>query len=185
VKDLIALAKARPGEIRYNSSGIGSAAHLAGELFRATAGVELVHVPYKGGASIVTALLGGEVHMLIAGAVSLLPHVRAGRLRGLATTGLTRAKDAPDMPTIAEAGLPGAEFDIWYGLFLPSATPRPIVNALNGSYNRIIALPDVQSRLAAAGFEPLGGTSEKFAAYLKSELRKWSGVVRSAGIQPE
>jgi tripartite-type tricarboxylate transporter receptor subunit TctC len=185
VRELIALARARPGEIRYNSSGIGSAAHLAGELFRATANVELVHVPYKGGASIVTALLGGEVHMLIAGAVSLLPHVRAGKLRGLASTGLTRARDAPEMPTIAEAGLPGAEFDIWYGLFLPAATPRATAQTLNASFNRIVAAPDVQARLAAAGFETLGGTPEKFAGYLKSELRKWSGVVRSAGIPPE
>lgn len=183
VKEFVALAKSKPGEFLYSSSGSGSAAHLAAELFRATANINIGHVPYKGGPQIITSLLAGEVHMVIAGMATVQPHVRAGKLRGLATTGITRAKAAPELPTIAEAGLPGAEFDIWYGMLVPAATPAPIVKTINQSFNRVLAAPDVQERIAGAGFEPLGGTQEKFATYLKAELKKWSAVVRIAGIR--
>ena len=140
VAELIALAKARPAEIRYSSGGAGSAPHLAAEIFRSTAGIQLTHVPYKGGGAIVTAVLAGEVQMLFAGVASLMPHVKAGRLRALAVTGTARSKAAPDLPSIAEAGLPGAEFDGWYGLLLPAATPREIVARINADFNRVLEI---------------------------------------------
>jgi tripartite-type tricarboxylate transporter receptor subunit TctC len=185
VGELIALAKAKPGEIRYSSGGGGSAPHLAAEIFRSTAGIQLTHVPYKGGGAIVTAVLSGEVQMLFAGVASLMPHMKAGRLRALAVTGTTRSKAAPDLPSIAEAGLPGAEFDGWYGLLLPAATPRDIVARINADYNTVLAAADVQERLLASGFEPLGGTPQKFTDYLRSETRKWTKVVREANIRIE
>jgi tripartite-type tricarboxylate transporter receptor subunit TctC len=183
VAEFVALAKLKPNEIRYSSGGSGSAPHLATELLRATAGISLVHVPYKGGGAVVTALMAGEVQMLIAGMASLLPHVRSGRLRALAVTGIARAKAAPELPTIAEAGLPGAEFDGWYGLLVPAGTPRAVVGKLNADFNRALAAANLQERLASAGFEPLGGTQQKFAAYLRAETRKWTAVVRDAKIQ--
>ena len=185
VAELIALAKARPAEIRYSSGGAGSAPHLAAEIFRSTAGIQLTHVPYKGGGAIVTAVLAGEVQMLFAGVASLMPHVKAGRLRALAVTGTARSKAAPDLPSIAEAGLPGAEFDGWYGLLLPAATPREIVARINADFNRVLAAADVQERLLASGFEPLGGPPQKFADYLRAETRKWTKVVRDANIRIE
>ncbi len=185
VAELIALAKAKPSEIRYSSGGGGSAPHLAAEIFRSTAGIQLTHVPYKGGGAIVTAVLSGEVQMLFAGVASLMPHIKAGRLRALAVTGTTRSKAAPDLPSIVEAGLPGAEFDGWYGLLLPAATPRDIVARINADYNKVLAAADVQERLLASGFEPLGGTPQKFADYLRSETRKWTKVVRDANIRIE
>ena len=121
--------------------------------------------------------------MLFAGVASLMPHIKAGRLRALAVTGTTRSKAAPDLPSIAEAGLPGAEFDGWYGLLLPAATPRDIVARINADYNKVLAAADVQERLLASGFEPLGGTPQKFADYLRSETRKWTKVVRDANIR--
>ena len=183
VAELIALAKTKPGEIRYSSGGGGSAPHLAAEIFRSTAGIQLTHVPYKGGGAIVTAVLSGEVQMLFAGVASLMPHIKVGRLRALAVTGTTRSKAAPDLPSIAEAGLPGAEFDGWYGLLLPAATPRDIVARINADYNKVLAAADVQERLLVSGFEPLGGTPQKFADYLRSETRKWTKVVREANIR--
>ena len=185
VAELIALAKTKPGEIRYSSGGGGSAPHLAAEIFRSTAGIQLTHVPYKGGGAIVTAVLSGEVQMLFAGVASLMPHIKVGRLRALAVTSTTRSKAAPDLPSIAEAGLPGAEFDGWYGLLLPAATPRDIVARINADYNKVLAAADVQERLLVSGFEPLGGTPQKFADYLRSETRKWTKVVREANIRIE
>ena len=185
VADLVALAKAKPGELRYSSGGAGSAPHLAAELFRATAGIPLTHIPYKGGGAIVTAVLAGEVQMLFAGVASLMPHVKAGRLHALALTGMRRSKAAPDLPTIAEAGLPGAEFDGWYGLLVPAATPRDVVSRVNADFNRVLVAPDVQERLLASGFEPLGGTPQQFADYLRAETRKWTKVVRDAKIRIE
>ena len=123
--------------------------------------------------------------MLFAGVASLMPHIKAGRLRALAVTGTTRSKATPDLPSIAEAGVPGAEFDGWYGLLLPAATPRDIVARINADYNKVLAAADVQERLLASGFEPLGGTPQKFADYLRSETRKWTKVVRDANIRIE
>ncbi|MBI4190973.1 MAG: tripartite tricarboxylate transporter substrate binding protein [Betaproteobacteria bacterium] len=183
VAELIVLANSRPGEILYGSGGSGTAPHLATELLRTIARINLVHVPYKGGGPAVTALMAGEVHMLIAGMATLLPHVGSGRMRALAVTGTTRAKAVPELPTIAEAGLPGAEFDTWYGLMVPARTPNGVIRKINETFNRVLTAQDVQERLAGAGMEPLGGTQEKFAAYLKAEIKKWAVVVREAKIQ--
>ena len=183
VAELIALAKSRPGEIRYGSAGSGSSGHLAAELFRTTAGIDMVHVPYKGGGPAVPALIAGEVHVVILGMATLLPHVRSGRVRALAVTGATRAKGVPELATIAEAGLPGAEYETWYGLLAPAGTPSAIISKLNETFNRALAAQDVQERLAGIGVEPLGGTQQKFAAYLKSEIKKWTTVVRGANIR--
>ena len=142
-------------------------------------------MPYKGGGAIVTAVLAGEVQMLFAGVASLMPHVKAGRLRALAVTGMARSKATPDLPTIAEAGLPGAEFDGWYGLLVPAGTPREAVARINADFNRVLAASEVQERLLASGFEPLGGTPQKFADYLRAETRKWTKVVRDANIRIE
>ena len=183
VPELIALAKSKPGEIRYSSGGTGSASHLATELFRATANISLVHVPYKGGGPAITALLTGETHMMVPNIVTSLPHIKAGRMRALAVTGMTRAKAAPELPTVAEAGLPGSEFDGWYGLLVPAKTPGAIIKKINEEFNRALAAQEVRERFADAGFEPLGGTQEKFATYLKAEIKKWTTVVSEARIQ--
>ena len=183
VVELIALAKSKPGEIRVATGGAGASDHLAMELFRASAGISLVNVPYKGQVPGTNALIGGEVHMQISPMASLYPHVTSGKLRGLAVTGSARAKTAPELPTIAEAGLPGYEFYVWYALLVPSATPRPIVRKINESFDRALNSPDVRDRLAAIGIDALGGTSEKFAAFLKSEMRKWAKVAKEANIR--
>ena len=185
VAELVAMARAKPGELRYSSGGAGSAPHLAAEIFRATANIQLTHVPYKGGGAIVTAALAGEVQMLFAGVASLMPHVKSSRLRALAVTGLARSKAVPELPTMAEAGLPGAEFDGWYGLLTPAGTPRETIARINADFNAVLAAPEVQERLLASGFEPLGGTPQKFSDYLRAETRKWTKLVRDAGIRVE
>jgi len=185
VAELVAVANAKPGEIRYSSGGSGSASHLAVELFRTIAKVRLTHVPYKGGGPAITSLVSGETHMMISNVVTLLPHIKSGRMRALAVTGATRAKSLPELPTIAEAGVPGAEFDGWYGLLVTAGTPRAVLNKINAEFNRALEAPDIRERFAAGGFEALGGTPEKFATYLKAETRKWTTLVRDANIRIE
>ena len=185
VAELIALAKAKPDEIRYGSGGNGSVGHFAVELFRSLAKIKLVHVPYKGTGPVTTAVISGEIHMQIANVASLLPSVKAGRLRALAVTGVHRAKIVPDLPTIAEAGVPGYEFDNWYGLWAPAGTPVAVVKKINEEVNRAIASPALQARFAESGIETMGGSPERFAAYLAGELRKWGAVARDAGIKPD
>jgi tripartite-type tricarboxylate transporter receptor subunit TctC len=185
VTELIALAKSKPGEIRYGSGGSGSVGHLAAELFRSLANIKLAHVPYKGTGPVTTAAISGEIHMLIANIASLLPYVKAGRLRALAVTGARRARIVPDLPTVAESGLPGYEFENWYGLWAPAGTPTAVVKKINEEVNRALALPALQARFAEVGIEPAGGTSAKFAAFLTAEIKKWNAVARSAGIQAE
>ena len=185
VAELIALAKAKPDEIRYGSGGNGSVGHFAVELFRSLAKIKLVHVPYKGTGPVTTAVISGEIHMQIANVASLLPSVKAGRLRALAVTGVHRAKIVPDLPTIAEAGVPGYEFDNWYGLWAPAGTPVAIVRKINEEVNRAIVSPALQARFAESGIETMGGSPERFAAYLAGELKKWSAVARDAGIKAD
>ena len=183
VAELIGLAKSKPAEIRYGSGGNGSVGHFAAELFRALAGVKLGHVPYKGTGPAVTAAISGEIHMLIANIASLRPFIKTGRLRALAVTGAHRARIVPDLPTIAEAGVPGYEFDNWYGLWAPAATPGVVVNKINEEVNRALASPAVLERFTESGIESLGGSPAKFAAYLAAETKKWSAVARDAGIK--
>lgn len=184
VLELVALAKSRPGEIRYGSGGNGSASHLATELLRAVANINLVHVPYKGIGPATSSLIAGEIHIALTNMASL-QHVRSGRLRGFAVTGSTRAKAAPELPTMVEAGLPGYEFNGWYGLLVPARTPNAIIAKINEEFNRGLATPDLQERLARAGVEPLGGTPGQFATYLAAEIKKWGKVVQEAGIRLE
>ncbi len=181
--ELIALARSKPGSLSFGSSGTGTTPHLAGELFNTMAGTKLVHVPYKGSAPMVTDLLGGQVQVAFDNTV--IPHIRSGRLRGLAVTGPARLAAVPEIPTPAEAGLPGYEAVGWMGLFAPRGTPEPVLARLQAEVARALEAPEVRERLAGMGFQGAAGTGAQFADYLKSELAKWATVVRDAGIEPE
>ena len=180
VKELIALAKTKP--LTYASSGVGSANHLSGELFRTMAGIDLVHVPYKGGAPALGALIAGEVHASFTSGV-ILPYARAGKLKTLAVTGGKRTPIAPEIPTIAESGVPGYEVTGWYGLAAPAGTPKPIVERLNVTMNRV--LPELRERYAALGMDLGGGTAAEFGAHLRSERDKWARVVQISGAKAD
>lgn len=183
VKELIALAKASPGKLNYASAGSGSTLHLTGELFKTMAGVNIVHVPYKGAAPALTDLLSGQIQMTFNPAVVVLPHVKAGRLRALAVTSAKRTALAPELPTVAEAGVAGFEAAGWYGVLAPARTPAAIVNALNRHIAAMLEEREFRGRLAAVGVEPLGGSPAQFASYIGSELAKWGKVVRVAGAR--
>jgi len=185
VKELIALAKARPGEINFASSGHGTPAHLAGELFNSMAGVKMVHVPYKGAAPALADLLGGQVQLMFSTMPPALPHVKDGKLRALAVTSAKRSPAAPDLPTLDEIALPGFEANTWHGVVVPAGTPATIVARLNREIVAILHLPEVVERLSCQGAEPVGSTPEEFAAYIRSETLKWAKVVRDSGAKAE
>jgi len=185
VKELIALAKARPGEINFASSGHGTPAHLAGELFNSMAGVKMVHVPYKGAAPALADLLGGQVQLMFSTMPPALPHVKDGKLRALAVTSAKRSPAAPDLPTLDEIALPGFEANTWHGVVVPAGTPRAIIARLNREIVAILHLPDVVERFSSQGAEALGSTPEEFAAYIRSETLKWARVVRESGAKAE
>jgi tripartite-type tricarboxylate transporter receptor subunit TctC len=184
-KELIALAKARPGQLNYASAGGGSATHLSGELLKTMGGVNIVHVPYKGTGPAVTALLSGEVDLYFATVPAALPLVEAKKLRALGVTSARRSALMSDVPAIAEAGLKGYETSTWHGILVPASTPPDIVVKLNAEIARILAQPAVKERLVGQGLDPVGGTPEQFAAYLKAEISKWAGVVKASGARPE
>jgi tripartite-type tricarboxylate transporter receptor subunit TctC len=184
VADLIAYAKANPGRLTYGSAGAGSIIHLAGEFFKRTAAVELVHVPYKGAAPAITDLVGGQIRMMFAPAVNALPLAASGKLRALAVTSAKRSRLAPDLPTIAESGLPGFEVTGWYGLAAPAATAAPAVARLNAETNRALASADTVEQLRQQGLEPVGDTPEQATAWIRSEVAQWTKVIRDAGIKP-
>jgi len=185
VKELVALARAHPGQINFASSGSGTLGHLAIELLKTTAHVDMVHIPYKGIDPTLTDLLGGHVSLLCPTLVSGLPQAKAGRLAGLAVTTARRAAIAPDIPTIAEAGIPGFDVSGWFGILAPAGTPAAVVERLNTEIVAILHLPEVQERLATDGSTPVGSTPAQFEAHLKSEMAKWAKVVRAAGIKVE
>jgi tripartite-type tricarboxylate transporter receptor subunit TctC len=185
VKELIALARARPGQLDYASSGGGSSAHMAGELFISMAGVKMTHVPYKGGGPAVIALIGGQCSVGFATTPSVIAHVKANKLRGLAVTSAQRSPSTPDLPTISEAGVPGYEAGTWYGLLVPAGTPKEMIVRLHAESVKLLKLPDVKERLDAAGFEPIGTTPEQFAAYIRSEIEKWRKVVKASGARAD
>ena len=185
VKELIAAAKAKPQSLSYASTGNGSSNHISMELFKSLAGVDIVHIPYKGSAPAVTDLLGGQVQVMFDNVPNVLPHVKAGKLRALAVSGATRTPLAPDVPTVAEAGVPGYELTVWFGLVAPAGTPREVVQKLNAESLRILAMPDVRERFLAQGVEPRGSTPEQFAEHIRSQMAKWSKVVRDAGVKAE
>ena len=185
VGDLIALARAKPDSLSYASTGNGSSNHISMELFKSLAGVKIVHIPYKGSAPAVTDLLGGQVQVMFDNAPNVMPQVKAGRLRALGQSGTSRSAIAPDLPTVAEAGVPGYEVMVWFGLVAPAGTPREIVQKLNAEVLKILAMPDVRERFLAQGVEPLGSTPEQFAEHIKAQMAKWGKVVRDAGVIAE
>jgi tripartite-type tricarboxylate transporter receptor subunit TctC len=185
VKELIALAKARPGEINFASSGHGTPAHLAGELFNSMAGVKMVHVPYKGAAPALADLLGGQVQLMFSTMPPALPHVKDGKLHALAVTSAKRSPAAPELPTLDEIALPGFEANTWHGVVVPAGTPATIIARLNREIVAILHLPDVVERFSGQGAEALGSTPEEFAAYIRSETLKWAKVVRDSGAKAE
>ena len=185
VQELIALAKAKPGEINYASSGAGGAPHLGGELFKSMAGVDLTHVPYKGSGPSFADLLGGQVSLTIDSLAQALPYIKSGRLRALAVTGSRRAPMLPDVPTVAESGVPGYELTNWFGLVTRAGTPREIINRVNANVVKVLQMPDVRERLLGMALDPVGDTPEQFGAYIKSETAKWAKLIKEAGITAE
>jgi tripartite-type tricarboxylate transporter receptor subunit TctC len=183
VKELIAFAKTRPNEILFSSSGVGSGQHLAMELLNRMAGLQLVHIPYKGTAPSVLDLVAGRVSITSASAISTMPHVRAGRLRALAVSSAKRSPSVPELPTVAEAGVPGFAVDQWYALFAPASTPKEIVAKLYGEIAKAVANSETRERLLAMGLDPVGMPPDEFTAYVKTETVKWGKLVREAGIQ--
>ena len=185
LKDLIAMAKAEPGKLTYASAGNGSSGHLAGELLKSTAKVDILHVPYKGGAPAITDLLGERVTFMPINPVEVIAHIRGGRLRALAVASDKRFSLLPDVPTAAEAGLPGYEASVWWGLIAPAKTSPDIVRQLNAETNKALANPALAGKLAELGVVVTPGTSDQLTAFIKSQTELWSGVIKSAGIQPD
>jgi tripartite-type tricarboxylate transporter receptor subunit TctC len=185
IRALIALAKARPGELTYGSAGVGSSGHLAGALFETLTGTKMVHVPYKGMGLVVTDLMGGQVSLTFGTSASIMPQVRAGRLRALATTGAERSPALPDIPTVAQSGVPGYEASLWYGFVGPARMPADVVERLNAAIVGVLRQPAVRERLAEVGVDTRSSTPDEFARLLVSDLERWAKVVQRAGVRPE
>jgi tripartite-type tricarboxylate transporter receptor subunit TctC len=185
VQELIALAKSKPDRLSYASWGLGSSNHLASELFKYTAKIEIVHVPYKGSGAAMPDVLAGNVQMTFDSTLASVPHIRSGRLRPLGIAALKRSSVLPEVPTISEAGLDGFEAGSWYGFLAPARTPRDVVLKLHAEIMRALKLPEIQERLAALGTDPIGNKPDEFAAQLKRDIEKWGSVVKAAGIQAE
>ena len=184
VRDLIALAKSKPGQLNYASSGVGSGGFLAAELFKKISRVNMVHIPYKGPGPALIELLAGQIDMLFTSPLAALPHVKTGRLRAVAVTSSKRAVDLPDIPTVAESGLPGYEVLVWNVLLSPGGTPSAIINKISSDFTAVLQSPDVKARLRSSGFDARGGTPEECLAFVQSEMEKWSKVIVEAGIDP-
>ena len=185
VKELIALAKARPGQLNYASGGVGSAQHLPMEMLRVAAGIDLVHVPYKGLGPAYSDVLGGQVPMMFSGISNVVPYRNSGRLRVLAIGSLKRSPALPDVPTVAESGVPGYIFEAWSGYLVPAATPKDVIVKIHAEIDRALALTDVQQKLSALGFDLVGGTPEEFAALIKTDLARFGKLVKDASIRAE
>jgi len=185
VKDLIALAKAKPGQINYATSGIGSPGHLAAELLNKSAGIRLVHIPYKGAAPALLDVVAGNAHLYFTSAVSAQPFIPSGRLRMVAVASAKRSPSLPEVPTVAEAGFPEFDVSSWWGVVAPASTPREVVMRLQVEIHRVIALPEIRTKLAEQGLDIATNTPEQFAAYIKSETAKWAKLIREVGVKPE
>jgi len=185
VKELIDYARANPGKLNYASAGIGTPPHLAGELMSAALGVKMVHVPYNGGAPAMNDVMSGQVQMYFSGISQALPLIKAGKMRALAVTSAKRTAIAPDMPTIAESGIPGFEIGNWYAIVAPAKTPAPIISRLNAEILKALAGADVKKRFLELAADPIGSTPEELAAYQKAEIAKWARAIKTAGIKPE
>jgi len=184
VKELVALAKARPGQLNYGSGGIGNGAHLAGELFKTATGTDIVHIPYKGAAPAVVDLLAGQVHMMLNSIPVLLPHIRAAKLRALAVGNRSRMAILPEVPTMHEAGVAKFDANSWYGFFAPAGTPKEIVSRLNAESAKILRGQEMRDFLSPQGAEPIGNSPEEFSAHIKAELAKWAQAVKAADVKP-
>jgi tripartite-type tricarboxylate transporter receptor subunit TctC len=184
LKELIALAKQRPGQLNFASSGLGSSNQMAGELFKMMAGINIVHVPYKGNAPALTDAIAGNVEMVFSGVPALVPHIKSGRLRAIAIGSLKRFPAIPEVPTFDESGLKGYEATTWFGLMAPARTPKEIVARLNTEVGRILASPDLRQRFVNDGLEPIGGSPEEFAMFIRDEIAKYAKVIKNAGIKP-
>ncbi len=185
IKDLIQLAKTKPGQLNFASNGTGGSSHLAAELFKMMTATDMVHVPYKGLSPALTDLLSGQVQLMFSSTVAILPLVHANRLRPLAITGAKRSAAIPEVPTVAESGVPGYETASWYGVLAPAGTAKTIVDLLNREIAKVMLLPDVRERLASEGAEPAGGTPGEFAAHIKHELERWARVIKQARIKAD
>lgn len=183
VSELIAYARSLPGKLNFASAAHGSTGHLSGELFNQLAKVDTRHVPYKGSGPAAVALISGEVQMMIGNVLTLLPHIQSGRIKAIAVTSRERSPSLPNLPTIAEAGVPGYEAMGWNGVFAPASTPRAIVDRLNSDIVRVLSMAEVRERLAAMGSTPVGGTPEQFGSYVKREIERWGRVIRDSGIK--
>lgn len=185
VADVIQRAKADPGKLTYASAGNGTSIHLAGELFASMAKLDVLHVPYKGSGPAVTDLIGGQVDMMFDSITSARPHIESGRLRALGVTTAKRSSALPDVPTIAEAGLPGYDLSPWFAVFVPAGTPQPVVDKMNAALLEAMKLPEVKARFAAIGAEPIGSTPRQLAAHLQAEMDKWGAVIAERGIRAD
>ena len=185
VRELIAYAKANPGKLSFASSGPGGAPHMSGELFKTMAGLDMVHIPYKGSTAAHADLLSGRTALMFDTVAAIKVHVKSGAVRALAVTTAKRSAAAPEVPTMAEAGVAGYETSTWGGVLAPAGTPRDVVARLNGEINKAFAAPEVRERLLGAGIEPAGGTPQQFGDFIRSEMVKWGNVAKAAGIQPE
>jgi tripartite-type tricarboxylate transporter receptor subunit TctC len=184
LKEVIALAKAKPGQLNFGSPGALTSGHLSMELLNLTAGIKIQHVPYKGGAPAIADLIGGSIQFVVLGPPTVMAHIKAGRLKAIATTAARRSPGLPDTPTFAESGLPGYDTYEWYGIFAPAKIPRPVLLKLNAEINRIIKLPDVNERFLQLGAIPHGNTVEEFTAFLDGERKKWGPVAQKVGLKP-
>jgi len=185
VKELIAYARANPGRLNYASTGNGTSNHLSFELFKAMTRTFIVHIPYKGSAPAVTDLIAGQVQVMFDNTPNVLPHVRAGKLKALAVSSKARSKLAPEVPTVDEAGVPGYDVTVWFGILAPAGTPKPIIDRLNAEMVKVIRTPEITDRFLKAGVDPVAGTPEAFSGYLKSEVGRWAKVIQDAGIKAD
>jgi tripartite-type tricarboxylate transporter receptor subunit TctC len=183
VQEFVALAKSKPGQLNYSSAGNGTSNHLAGELLKSMAGVDLVHVPYKGSAPALNDLIAGQVSLMFDLVLTAAPHIKSGAVRGLAVTGAQRSAVLPELPTVAETGLPGYEVSAWFGIFAPAGVPQAVAKRLNAEFVKGMQQPDLKQRLASLGADPLTSTPEEFSTYLRSEIDKWAKVVKASGMK--
>jgi len=182
MKDLLAMAKSKPGALRYGSGGVGGSSHMGTELLKVMTGIEMQHIPYKGTAPALNAMLGGEIQMQLIGIASVVPHLKSGRMKALAVSGAKRSAAAPDIPTVAESGVAGYAFDVWYGMFFPAGTPGAIVNKVSADINSALKTPELLRRFRALGLDAAGTTSREFTRILRTEIAKWKKVVKEANI---
>jgi tripartite-type tricarboxylate transporter receptor subunit TctC len=185
LKEFVAYAKANPGKLAYGSPGVGTPQHLATELFKSTAAIDMLHVPYKGSAGAITGLLAGDVVFMFNALHAVLPQVKAGRLTAIAVGGPRRSRIAPEIPTISESGYPDFDVDLWYGLLVPAATPKDIIAKLNQDITQILDTPEMRETLSSQGLEPVTSTPEQFGALIRSDLARWANVIKTAGVTAE